>query len=141
MKTDEQYSLIFKTINSFEISNSIEERVMRRIQSTKLRRAKMRIFCFGITSILASIGSIPVIVWLITAAKNSGFYEYASLLISDSAVVFANWKLFISSMAESMPIFEMTLTLGIIFVFVYALRSIAFAISSRNNILHSVILN
>jgi hypothetical protein len=141
MRTDEQYSAILAVIDSSQAPINVEEKVMNRIRNAKLKRAKTRIGCFSAIGIAAFASAVPTFIWFGAAAKNSGFYEYASLFISDSKIIFVNWKLFLSSMAESLPILETMFVLSGILIFVCALRSIARAASFRNDILHSVVLH
>lgn len=129
MKAHEQYQLIFSHWNDSLMPENLGDKVMERIQAIKSRRARIRLVGYSTVCISALFALIPTSVWLINAAKYSGFSQYSSILFEDGLSTFTNWKALILSIAESLPVLETALVLGTILIFVNMLRSIVRTVS------------
>lgn len=106
-------------------SMKLVERINSRIEYAKTARAGRRAFIFGIFTIGTMSAFVIIIQHWSVQATNSGFFDYISLLISDSDYFFSNWKVLGLSIIESMPIFSITLTIATLLLSVYAVKKTA----------------
>lgn len=103
----------------------LEDHIWNRLCERDTRIVRTKFYCFTILS-LASLGaSILVIRTLARELTQSGFYEYLSLIFSDSGSVATYWKEFIFSLAESIPTVSIMLILTLLSLFLLSLRHIA----------------
>ncbi len=93
-----------------------------RIAHTKVIRARIRAGAYGLLSLASAVCLVPLVKYAATEAAHSGLYDYLSLLVSDTSYFFQNWKLTIASIAESLPVAGIMLTLGILTLAIYAFK-------------------
>lgn len=106
----------------YEPDASLAENVWRTIILRNKRTAQLKLWAFAATGIASLIGLVPAFKILSNDLSQSGFYEYFSLIFSDSGSIISYWKEFILSLAESLPIASIIFTLSLIFVFFLSLR-------------------
>jgi len=87
-----------------------------------LRNAAM-VFLLGIVGSGAVF--VPTLQALRTALAESGFFEFLSLLFSDSSVIMANWYNFSLALLESLPVTSVAGFFVIILVFLWSLKFMA----------------
>ena len=102
--------------------SNLEETVWSSIAASERRGAKLRLWIFSLLGLVSLGGLVPAVSVLLNNLTQSGFYEYFSLIFSDSGAVLASWKEFIFSLAESLPLLSIIYTLSLIFVFFLSLR-------------------
>jgi len=91
----------------------------------KHRRTVCARFYIGLhtTSIVGAVALfVPVLQSFTTAASQSGFTTYLSLISSDGSYILSSWKDFSLSVLESMPVIETTLILVLTLIIGNALR-------------------
>ena len=101
------------------------ENILERIDKERIRRVERRIvlICAGLA---VSVGIlIPVFERMRTALVDSGFMQLASLVFSDSGIVFSEWRNFSIAVLESLPILNIVAFLSVIFVVLNLLRFVA----------------
>lgn len=96
--------------------------ILARIGSEKRRLALIRLAFFGVVAVASLVVVIPSFQYVAREFAQSGFYEYLFLIFSDSGVVLASWKEFALSLAESLPITEITIFLVTVFVFLVSAK-------------------
>jgi len=96
--------------------------VMARIAASRLRAAKIRFWSFGVIALIALIALLPAWQELQTEAAQSGFSQFSSLVFSDASTVAVYWQDFGMTLAESFPVFGVSLVLSAGFFFLFALR-------------------
>lgn len=96
--------------------------ILARIEREKRRIARIRLAFFGIVAGASLASIIPSFQYVMREFAQSGFYEYLSLLFSDSGAVLASWREFALSLAESLPITEITIFLVMVFVFLVSAK-------------------
>ncbi len=84
--------------------------------------AKLRLVAFCFISIVSLLGLIPAVQMLSSDFTKSGFYEYISLVSSDGSLLLSHWREFLLSIAESLPIPSLLLSLSLIFVFFLSVK-------------------
>ena len=108
----EDYDDVFTETGGMEPPEGLLNSICSRIEEEKNRRKKIRFFG-GITSLFVSLaGFIPALLYLKAEIVQTGFYEYASLAISDWEIVLRHWQDFGLSLLESLPIFGMVFVLA-----------------------------
>ncbi len=115
-------------ILNMEYATSLPElrsRILAGIRRVERRRALTRLF----VSTAVVLFSIAGIVWSVRATlvalNQSGFYEYASLMQSDSGAVLSSWKEFVLSVAESIPFGEITIALAAAAALLFSIKMLS----------------
>lgn len=96
--------------------------ILARIGREKRRLTLIRLAFFGVVAVASLVAVIPSFQYVAREFAQSGFYEYLFLVFSDSGVVLASWREFALSLAESLPITEITIFLVTIFVFLVSAK-------------------
>ena len=99
--------------------------VMRKIEDRRLAQARFLAWMSGTVGILCLAGFVPAVEYFASSASRSGFFEYASLLISDTGSIMRSWQVFIVSMADSAPIAGIIAVTALVFVLAASARSLA----------------
>jgi hypothetical protein len=121
MKKD--YRHIFRHIETKAPRRELPGLILARIHSTQKRTAKTKCAFLSAVSLASFAALFPAFQYTWMEFARSGFYEYASLLFSDGTALLPYWKEFSLLLAESLPIFGLMLTFGLIFVFLESLKS------------------
>ena len=98
----------------------LSDDMWRAIIAYQKRRMKIifwAAFCIGAASFAALI---PIVQAIRIGFSQSGFYDYSSLLFSDSGSFASYWKEISLSLFSSIPFLAITLFVGIIFVILFA---------------------
>jgi len=98
-------------------------RVLACIQAEKRRLARIRLYLFGTVSTFSFVALFPAFQYTLSEIASSGFYDYASLLISDTSSLLPYWKEFTLSLVETLPVFGIVLSLALIFLMLESLRT------------------
>ncbi len=118
----DEYHKLFSKIKDPETPEGLYEAVMQKIGQAARRGARAKSTISG-TAILVSLAGVFAGVPVAYAEfSESNFFNYLSLLFTDSAAVLSAWKGFLLSLLESAPFFGMTLTLGVVFVLLLSIR-------------------
>ena|ERR1700733_2408186 len=99
----------------------LEDRIASLVESKDALRERRRFGVATVVSILALIALVPAMLWLVHDAAESGFAAYASLIFSDTADVAGHLKEFSLSLLESAPAVSLSLALGALAAFGFAL--------------------
>lgn len=82
--------------------------------------SKIKALGLSFVSFISFLISIPIISQIITSFTQSGFYNYISIIFSDSDVVFIYWKEILISLIESLPVIGIASLLAIAVVFIWS---------------------
>ena len=96
--------------------------------------ARVKLWAFSVVGFSSFIGLVPAFKILSTDLAQSGFYEYFSLAFSDGLSYLSYWKEFSFSLAESLPIMSITLSLSLVFILFLSLKYISKQIISNRSI-------
>ena len=89
------------------------------------RTTRLKLWAFSFVGATSLIGLVPAWKLLSGDLAQSGLYEYFSLIFSNGNSIFSYWKELILSIAESLPIMSIILSLSLVFVFFLSLKYIA----------------
>jgi hypothetical protein len=97
-------------------------RVLARLALARRTAARLHALLLGVVALLSCIALVPAVTYAAREFYASGFYDYASLLISDRSFVFSSWQEFSFSLLESLPSIALLLLGTIAVVLVWSLR-------------------
>ena len=103
-------------MNSERIINT----VMKRVERSRIIRARISTAMNGLVAILSLAAFVPAI----------GFFTYASLLVSDTGSVAHSWNTFLVSIADSAPLMGIIAVVTVVLVLAASARSLARSMAS-----------
>jgi hypothetical protein len=119
MKKGPLFSVLFKETDPPE---RLYGAISARIHELERRSAALRLGLFSVVALLSGIALVPAVQYALGQLYTSGFYDYFSLLFSDSSFVLAYPREFVLSLAESLPSIAVLLLIPIVFALVWSLR-------------------
>ena len=106
----------------YEDRENITQNIWQVIVAHEKRTARKKLIFTYTVDLLSLSLLVPVLKILINDLSKSGFYEYLSLTFSNGGIISSYWKEFMFSLAESLPIISIILTLTLVFIFCLSLR-------------------
>jgi len=119
---DQDFQTIFNALEPISPEKDISSGVLRRIQGYQQRIARIRLAVFGVGTAVFAVALVPVFINTVSAFESTGFYQYLSLVFLDGAAVLPYWKEFSLSLVESLPAFEISLLLAVVFAVLQSLK-------------------
>jgi hypothetical protein len=113
-------------MNSERIINT----VMKRVERSRIIRARISAATNGLVAILSLAAFVPAIGYLMGTASQTGFFTYASLLISDTGSVAHSWNTFLVSIADSAPLMGIIAVVTVVLVLAASARSLVNSMAS-----------
>jgi len=102
---DKKLESIFKSIGELKSPDFLASKILARINDEQIKKATIRNIVFRFVGSFSFIALFPVIISLVSQLQNSGFWNYLSLLFTDTGTVALYWKQFSLSLIESLPLF------------------------------------
>ena len=90
------------------------------IQNKHITRLKL--WAFSLVGFASLAGLIPAWKLLSGDLVKSGLYEYFSLIFSNGGSIISYWKELMLSIAESLPIMSIVISLSLIFIFFLSIK-------------------
>ncbi len=118
----QNYKKLFKNIEQKAVPENLQERILEHISvlSEKRNTAVQRVWsAISYTSIISCVG---LAIYAIQDFSQSGFYQYFSLIFTDSAIITSHLNEFILSLVNSIPFFTITMITLSIFIFLISLK-------------------
>ncbi len=112
----------------------LEDKIMIRISRARLVRTHVRGAVHGGIFLASIIGFVFVVRYGSSQAYNSGFYEYASLFISDTSYAFSHLKSMFLSLAESIPLLDISFAMTIALICINSFKKSLSSLFKLNNI-------
>ena len=98
-------------------------KIMDRIGAEKKRRQIRRHLAFFSLSLIGSVAAFyPAGQMLWHDFNASGFFQFFSLLFSDSEIVLKYWQNFLFSLLEALPIVSVIILLSLVWIFLESLK-------------------
>lgn len=119
---EKQNERFFELLPEIAPPTGLHGAILARIERVQKRSA--RLWFAGMSVIAASSFAVLVPAFRYTAEEGyrSGSYHYLSLLFSDSSAAFLYWREFMLVIAESLPLVETSVFLGMLFVSLASFR-------------------
>lgn len=108
---------------SGDIYNAIEYRNNKII--------KWKRFGYLSLSILSLSGSIFSIKSLIEQSTRLGFYNYLSLVFSDSGIIATYWREYILSLVDSLPVASLILSFFLLFILFISVKRASYQLKNK----------
>ena len=112
---------IFQKVK-YEPEANLSGNIWRKIIARDNLTVRFKLWAFGFAGLASLGGLIPVFKILFADFVRSGFFEYFSLIFSDTGSILSSWKEFVSSLMESLPVVSVVLTLSLLFICFLSLR-------------------
>lgn len=123
-----------KEFKHIDPPQDLETKILNKIYNERRKNTFIKTSFLGATSIASLFGLINVGVILWQSFVQTGFYEYLSLIFSDSSVLSTYWKEYTLSLIESLPLVGLISLLAIAIVFVWssakAVRNVQFMLQT-----------
>ena len=113
----------FKNIGESDSLDILPSKIILRIGQIQTKRDKTRIIISRTVGGLSFIALFPVFINIINQLHSSGFWNYFSLIFTDTSIVATYWREFSLSLVDSLPIFQLSLILLLILSLSISLRS------------------
>jgi hypothetical protein len=112
----------FLNISQINPPKGLHEKILMEIERKKIRSARIRLGFWLVAFSGLFVFLVPITQNIFYKISQSGFSKYLSLILSDWDVLFTYWKEFMLSIIESMPLFEITAVLSIVFILLVLLK-------------------
>lgn len=114
------YNQIFQEISKVDISEKIEVNIINKIHKLERNRLFAKQIAYSSISILSLIGIVYSGIYALNELASSGIYEYFYLIITDIEIL-NYWKELTYSIAESLPLFGITICLTVFAIFLWSI--------------------
>ncbi|TSC78965.1 MAG: hypothetical protein G01um101433_25 [Parcubacteria group bacterium Gr01-1014_33] len=120
MKTDTKN---YSSSGQYEPPAGLFEKIIARIRKEeRLLIIKKRILLFSSGVFVSAGACIPALIGFRQEFAESGFFQFLSLMFSDSAAIGAHWQDFLLAILESLPVMSISALLAILLAFLWMLK-------------------
>lgn len=91
--------------------------IWRAIEVRQTKNLKIKSLSYGVIGILSLGGFVLMTVSVVKQFAYSGFFDYASLVFSDSGLIATYWREYLLSLADSLPV----ASLGVAFFLLFSM--------------------
>lgn len=124
----------------YEINQDFGDNIWHTIVARDKHITQIKLWVFGFTGLASLIGLIPTLKTLSSDFLHSGFYEYFSLVFGNNGSIVSYWKELVFSLAESLPIMSIVLTLFLLFICFLSLKRLMKQVD-KSRLINSLILS
>jgi hypothetical protein len=101
----------FKGLGDLKSPDLLGSKILLKIDQERVKRLNRQVLITRIVGGLSFVSFFPIFINLVGQMQNSGFWNYLSLLFTDTSIVMTYWKQFSMSLIEATPVFPLTLIL------------------------------
>ncbi len=124
-------------LNSVSPRAGLFEQVIARIHAKQQASALWRIRISVGVAVASIAGLIPVVKALATGFATSNFSTYLSLVFSDTSIALSHWREIGASLLEAVPAAALTMTLALVVVLLWSMRTAIRSFTTRSLISHA----
>jgi len=117
-----EFNHLFGSLEKQEIPPGLYNDIVFKLEKARIKKGRTGLLIQGILSLVSLVAIFPVFLNVVERFSQSGFFQYLSLIFTDGEIVLSNWKIFVSSLLESAPFYEVTILLIAIFVLLESLK-------------------
>ena len=128
MNMEKNWKKLFAGLTEQDPSQGLVGVIFSRILEKERSSTRLRFGFYLSVAGLSCLALVPALRYAGQELSQSGFFDYLSLAFSDGGTVFAYWREFVLSLAESAPVFGIAIVLSVLFT---ALGSFMMAFKSR----------
>ncbi|MDE1924632.1 MAG: hypothetical protein KGH79_00405 [Patescibacteria group bacterium] len=114
-------STLFTLLAEATPPRGLYEAILARIEEAKRTQARVRSGIFGIVAVLSGAALVPAVQYALAQFYASGFYDYASLLLSDRSLALTYWREFSLTLLESLPALALLFVIPLVVALVWSL--------------------
>lgn len=118
---NDNLSKLFKQAYSHP-ETGLSDAIWRGIQLRQAKSLKIQSISYGIVGILSLGGFVFMFFHIKQQFNSSGFFQYASLIFSDSNLFATYWKEYLLSLADSLPVASLGALSFLLFSMLISLR-------------------
>jgi hypothetical protein len=100
----------------------LESRILNQINEIKLKRARAKMLVGRVLSGVSFVALFPIFINIFSQLQTSGFWNYLSLVFTDTSTVAVYWKEFSLSLVDALPIVSVGLVFALLLVLLTSLR-------------------
>ena len=101
----------FKGLGDLKSPDLLGSKILLKIDRERVKRLNRQVLITRIVGGISFVSFFPIFINLVSQMQNSGFWNYLSLLFTDTSIVMTYWKSFSMSLVEATPVFPLTLIL------------------------------
>jgi hypothetical protein len=120
-KDHNDYKALIHLLIEVQVPAGLNDQITARIRKEVVRIARIRVAFFGLAAFVSCVTAGFALSELITRLHQSGLYDYASLIFSDSGALVTYWKTFALSFIEALPILTLSFFLAASAIFLWTL--------------------
>ena len=120
---EDSYKKFLNNLKQIKSPRGLSGRILMRIRTEERKLERVRIFVFGSSAVVSFGLSLWAVVYLVNSFQQTGFWQYLSLLFSENGAVLVYWREFSLSLAESLPVVGLIITLASIGFFIWSSTS------------------
>lgn len=98
------YKNLFTSLREIDPPADLADKINQAMTREETRWFWRQFLVYGLVLAASLVGFLPSLSYLRGEVTQSGFYQYLSLLFSDSAAVLTYWNRFLFSLLESLPV-------------------------------------
>ncbi len=115
----------------YEAEAPLAESCWHVVEKSQKHNALIKLWVFSLVGLSAIIALIPVLTMLVNDFRQSGFYEYFSLIFTGG--VLSNWKELLLILGESLPVVSIILFLSLVFILFLSSRHLLKQLLKQTN--------
>ena len=108
-------------LSQIQCEDNLENKIITSIRERQKRNAEIKFGVFGLSFLTVLISSFFILERIFVSFQSSVFYEYLSLLITDTKFAITNWKPTILILLESAPVIDLFLVVTMFGILLYLL--------------------
>ena len=109
-------------MGQYQPSHELRESILSRIATEEHQRARRYLLASFTAATVSVAGIVFAGTYVVRAIYEARFYQYVSLLFSDTDIVLSYWREFMLSLAEALPFFAITLVLVAVATLMLSIR-------------------
>lgn len=120
---NQNYEKLFQYCSTPSAPEGLLDKIMdgiSRQQRSFISKLKLAIFSLGLVGSLTAL--FPVFKMVQSSMAETGFFQFVSLMFTDSQYVVSYWQNFTMSLLQSLPVINLAIFLAVIFIFLESLK-------------------
>ena len=138
MGIEEKYQKLFRNLIVVETPKGLETKITARIKNEEKKMTRIRIFVFGGSSVASFVFSLWAIIYLVKNLKESGFWQYFSLIFSENGAILSYWRELSLSLVESLPVVSLIIFLSAVGLFIWSFTKTFSNVQNQNSKLFKI---
>ena len=122
---DHNFRKAFKSIGGARSLDFLASKIIQEINQERMKKVRMQAVISRTVGVISLAALFPALLNIFNQLQGSGFWNYLSLLFTDTGAVATYWKQFSLSLVEALPLFGLTV---VVFLVLAVFISLKFAL-------------